>query len=137
MCLPGARALVALTVGSLLIAAACHQPAAPGSNARFRIHDDTPDTYRVEISRSASVVQADSLQRSQLPRWVVGTPQAGDGGYNAPWNWHLEPSSVFFAEVTIEACQTNARLLEASLSYWLSYPLRQVCVWGTVDARER
>jgi hypothetical protein len=135
MWLPGARIRVALTAGSLLIAAACRQPAAPSANARFRIRDVAPDTFRIEISHSAAVVQAESLQQDQQPRIVVGVPQAGDAGYNAPWHWHLEPSSVGFAEVTIEACQTTARLLEASLSYWLSFG--QVCIEGTVDARER
>jgi hypothetical protein len=68
-------------------------------------------------------------------RWVVSTPLRGDGGFNAPRNWHLDPASIHFAEVTIEACQSTPQFLEDNLDYWIDF--NQVCIWAMVDKRER
>jgi hypothetical protein len=65
-------------------------------------------------------------------RWVLGAPRRGDGGFNAPWTWHIDPASVSFAEVTIEACQTTASAVEEDLEYWIGFG--QVCIWGVVEA---
>jgi len=37
-------------------------------------------------------------------RIVNGIVRAGDGGFNSPWPWHLDPATVQFADVTIELC---------------------------------
>lgn len=65
----------------------------------------------------------------------MGTPRRGDGGFNAPWVWHLDPATISFAEVTIEACQTRASAVEEDLDYWIEFG--QVCVSGVVETRER
>jgi len=90
---------------------------------------------RLHVASPDGLAQADSLLRSGAARWAVGTPRRGDGGFNAPWNWHLDPATVAFAEVTIEACQTRPPAVERDLDYWIMFG--QVCLWGTIESRER
>ena len=35
---------------------------------------------------------------------VNGKLARGDGGFNIPWLWHLEPDSLTMAKVSIEHC---------------------------------
>jgi hypothetical protein len=78
--------------------------------------------------------EARDLLRSGEERWVVGLLVRGNGGYNRPWGWHFEPSSVRFAEVTAEGCQTAAAAIDGDLEYWLRYGY--VCVGGRIEAEE-
>jgi hypothetical protein len=71
--------------------------------------------------------------QSGATRSATGTLRRGDGGFNAPWPWHLDPATVTFAEFTIEACQTAAGAIADGIDYWISFG--QVCISGVVEAR--
>ena len=117
-----------------LIVLACSQAAAPNQYTRFRLRDNvTSDRFQVEIAGRGAVAQADSLIRSQVPRYVIGKPVAGDGGYNAPWHWHLDPNSIAFGESVIEVCMTTAPSVEQALDSWTRLGL--VCIEAVVEAR--
>lgn len=122
--------LVTLALGSCIDSSAAPQP-----GDRFRFSDPNHSEYvRLEVADSATTAQAESLLRSRQARWAIGKPVRGDGGFNAPWHWHLDPATVAFAEFTIEACQTWPSAVEQDLDYWIGFG--DVCLWGTVDARE-
>lgn len=104
----------------------------PGGRFAFR-ESVSGDLVRVQVSNPTGLNAAEDLLESGAARWVLGTPRRGDGGFNAPWSWHLDPASIAFAEVTIEACQTRASGVEEDLDYWIQFG--QVCIWGTVEAR--
>lgn len=89
-----------------------------------------PDSMLLAITSAAVRQQADSLVSSGAIRWVVGKSVQGDGGFNTGWSWHLDPATIGFAEITIEACQTWPSAIEQNLSYWLTFGT--VCVSGTV-----
>lgn len=114
------KMLSLLFVVAGLLAAGCGDDSPPGLNpsgpALFRIRYDTPpnDLFRVEITDSLTVLEAERLLQSGEGRFVAGRPLRGDGGFNAPWNWHLDPNTVVFAEGTVEACQTSPGALEGS-----------------------
>jgi hypothetical protein len=61
---------------------------------------------------------------------VTGTVVKGDGGFNSPWSWHLDPSSVRMAEVTIELCDGTPNLVEENLDYWLD-TAHTYCPWSS------
>ena len=104
--------------------------------ARFTFRDPlTQDVVRLEITGSNGLQEAEALLQSGQERWAVGTPRRGNGGFNSPWTWHLDPASISFAEITIEACQSAASAVADDLDYWINFG--QVCLWGTVEARER
>jgi hypothetical protein len=45
---------------------------------------------------------------------------AGDGGYNYPWSWHLDPDTIQFADAAIEVCDGLPIIVESDLDYWLN-----------------
>lgn len=51
------------------------------------------------------------------------------GQFNAPWSWHLQPSSIEFADHTTELCDGTPSYLEANLDEWISKVVRY-CPWS-------
>lgn len=126
---------------SIVVAAAitlaclsCNDGTDPGTGARFVFRDPaTNDVVRLGITNPDGLQQADALLSSGVAQWAIGTPRRGDGGFNGPWTWHLDPASVTFADVTIEACQTAMSAIDDDLDYWINFG--QVCIWGVVEGR--
>ena len=129
------RLTVAFVVGLITLASpSCSDSTDPVASASFSFRDPlTQDVVRLEISTPQALDQAEDLLRTGVAMWAIGTPKRGDGGFNAPWTWHIDPASVTFAEVTIEACQTAASAIDDDLDYWINFG--QVCIWGVVEAR--
>lgn len=118
-----------------LAAAGCGDSTGPDA-ARFTFRDPvTQDVVRLEITNEEGLAQAEDLLSSGTAMWAIGTPRRGDGGFNSPWPWHIDPASVTFAEVTIEACQTAMSAIDDDLDYWIDFG--QVCIWGVVEGRDR
>jgi hypothetical protein len=61
---------------------------------------------------------------------VTGTLVKGDGGFNSPWSWHLDPSSVRMAESSIELCDGTPSCVEENLDYWLD-TVHTYCPWSS------
>lgn len=53
----------------------------------------------------------------------------GDGGFNTPWSWHLDPATVYVADTAIELCDGRPSMVEENLGYWLG-TVKQYCPWG-------
>lgn len=127
------RGLRSIVAGVIALAfTGCSDATDPPTRARFVFRNPaTNDVVRLEISNPNGLTQADALLRSGVAQWALGTPRRGDGGFNAPWTWHIDPASVTFAEVTIEACQTAMSAIDDDLDYWIDFG--QVCIWGVVE----
>jgi hypothetical protein len=123
-----------LVLSALILAGvACSDSSGP-EDARFVFRDPlTQDVVRLEITNSEGLAQAEDLLRSGEARWALGTIKRGDGGFNGPWTWHIDPATITFAEVTIEACQTAMSAIDDDLDYWIDFG--QVCIWGVVETR--
>jgi pimeloyl-ACP methyl ester carboxylesterase len=61
---------------------------------------------------------------------ITGKLAQGDGGFNSPWPWHLEPDSVRMAEVSIELCDGRPSLIEEDLDYWIE-TVGSYCPWSS------
>ena len=70
-----------------------------------------------------------SMLRGERSGIVIGELRAGDGGFNKPWSWHLDPDTVSIADATIELCDGMPSFVEAELDYWLSV-VKRYCPWG-------
>ena len=67
------------------------------------------------------------------PALHTSTPlRRGDGGFNAPWSWHLDPAETRFVEAAIEVCDGTPSYVEAHLAEFPTY-----CPWGARIVRER
>ena len=125
--------LLGVVVGMALGFAGCSDSTAPPQGARFVFRESlTADVIRIDVTDPTALAEAERLRQSGEARWVLGTLRRGDGGFNAPWAWHLDPASISFAEITIEACQTAASAIADDIDYWIGFG--QVCIWGVVEA---
>jgi hypothetical protein len=95
----------------------------PASEA-FRVQGGSPQ-FVAAVRAQLALPQA---QRRQFPN---GRVVAGDGGHNAPWNWHLEDAEL--AEATIELCDARPSMVEADLPAWIG---QRFCPWSAYVAEE-
>lgn len=122
-----------ILAAAVLACAGCDDSTGP-EGSQFVFRDPlTQDVVRLEITNAGGRAQAEDLLASGEGRWALGTLKRGDGGFNAPWTWHIDPATVTFAEVTIEACQTAMSAIDDDLDYWIDFG--QVCIWGVVEGR--
>jgi hypothetical protein len=62
--------------------------------------------------------------------FVVGRLVIGNGGFNSPWSWHLDPDDVTMAEFAIELCDGTPSEVEHNLPYWL-FQVETFCPWSS------
>ncbi len=43
-----------------------------------------------------------SMMRGEREGIIMGEIRKGDGGFNKPWSWHLDPDTVKIVDLTIE-----------------------------------
>jgi hypothetical protein len=65
-------------------------------------------------------------------RFPIGPLRAGDGGFNAPWSWHLDPAEVRMTEAAIELCDGLPSYVEAHRADFATY-----CPWAARVVAER
>jgi hypothetical protein len=99
---------------------------------------EAPPTFRIEVSGEHFVIQVESpAQVSALETRLAsgaegvisGQLVSGDGGFNAPWSWHMAPATVEAPDLAIEVCDGRPSMVEADLPYWLD-TVGQFCPWG-------
>jgi hypothetical protein len=76
------------------------------------------EVFRILLRDSASIAQARAVLGSGNRRIVSGALASGNGGFNAPWSWHLDPDTVRFPEVAIELCDGCPSDVEANGGNW-------------------
>lgn len=62
--------------------------------------------------------------------FVSGRLVIGNGGFNSPWSWHLDPDDVTMAEFAIELCDGTPSEVENNLPYWL-FQVETFCPWSS------
>ena len=128
-----ARWSTALCVSSAILACG-DDPASPQLPARYQI-EVSGETFVVQVDDDDQVRQMEARRASGAEGVVSGDLAAGDGGFNAPWGWHMAPSTVHAPDVAIEVCDGRPSMVEEDLAYWLN-TVERFCPWGaTVVAR--
>jgi hypothetical protein len=51
----------------------------------------------------------------------IGPLHAGNGGFNAPWSWQMDPTTTRFAEAGIEVCDGRPPYVEAHRADYQTY----------------
>jgi hypothetical protein len=63
------------------------------------------ETYKVELITPELVETAEGLLAGEIdPRVPNGMVVRDDPGPNAPWSWHIDPTTFEWAEMTTEVC---------------------------------
>jgi hypothetical protein len=120
--------LTALIAGS---SAACdNDPTYPDDMAVFEIEVAGGERFHIGLTQSAEIARASALLASGAENNVHGTLRRGDGGFNSPYTWHLEPGSVTFPDLSMEVCDGRPQSdVQSDVSYWVD-TVRYYCPWG-------
>jgi hypothetical protein len=65
-------------------------------------------------------------------QFPIGPLRAGDGGFNQPWSWHLDPAETRMTEAAIEVCDGRPSYVETHLADYATY-----CPWAARIITER
>jgi hypothetical protein len=119
---------------SAAVLACDDDPASPELPARYQV-EVSGETFIVQVDDHDQAQQMEARLASGAEGVVSGELAAGDGGFNAPWSWHMIPSSVHAPDLTIEICDGRPSMVQEDLAYWLD-TVERFCPWGaTVVAR--
>ncbi len=70
--------------------------------ATFKVHDET---FKIELATPELADHAERLLAGENVSAIpLGSVVRDDPGPNAPWTWHVDPTTVQFADMTIEVC---------------------------------
>lgn len=131
------RSAPILTLALALVLGGCDgSTAAPEEKAAFTI-EVSGEHFTVEVETSAQAQELQARLDGGVEGVVTGDLAGGDGGFNQPWSWHLDPSTVHAVDMAIELCDGRPSMVEESLDYWLN-TVGRFCPWGArVTARVR
>jgi hypothetical protein len=119
---------VLILCASVALVACDGSSTGPDGSAVFVV-DVEGETFRIRLEDSDRIDQARRILRGEEPqRTVTGSLEAGDGGFNDPWSWHLVPETVEFVEHTIELCDGLPSFVEEELDEWLNN-VGTYCPW--------
>ncbi len=62
------------------------------------------ETFTMRLTDPPTIALAEDALRGRVIRFPSGPLRRGDGGFNAPWSWHLDPAETRMVEVAIEVC---------------------------------
>lgn len=83
----------------------------------FVVRAQDPDTIRLGFD----------VLNGRAQRFPIGSLVPGNGGFNAPWSWHVDPTSLRLTEVAIEVCDGRPSYVEAHVN---EYAHTGYCPWG-------
>ena len=106
------RRVALVAVALMLGGCAPAEPADPEPVvATFEVAGD--ETYKVELATPELIEHAQQLLAGeQVAAIPNGTVVRDDPGVNEPWSWHIDPSTLAFADATIEVCDGLPQFVE-------------------------
>lgn len=116
------------TLFALLLAAsllpACSSPTEPSSRADFIVSVEG-EQFVLRLTDPETIQLAEENLQGRNQKFPNGPLRQGNGGFNAPWTWHLDPAQTRMVDVAIEVCDGRPSYVEAHESEFPRY-----CPWG-------
>jgi hypothetical protein len=105
-------------------------PVSPSPGAVFEVEVARQETFRIALDDPALIATAEQRLDDKTEGIVHGTLARGDGGFNAPYTWHLKPETITFPDQAIEVCSGRPMSdVESDLAYWVD-TIGIYCPWG-------
>lgn len=121
------RLLLLVTLVAAAAPAGCADTAAPEPPVEYEI-EVSGETFTVRAELQAEVDGLEARLASDSVGMVLGTLATGDGGFNAPWSWHMVPGTVETPDVTNALCDGLPSDVEQATDYWINV-IGQYCPW--------
>lgn len=87
------------------------------------------ERFRLRTSNPATASALDARRWSGTVGVVAGRIVRGDGGFNTPWSWHLDPLSIEVPNASIELCDGRPSMVQSDLDYWVD-TVHTFCPWS-------
>lgn len=87
------------------------------------------ENFRIRTTDPAIATKLNQRRNSATRGVVSGRLIRGNGGFNAPWTWHLDPASIEVPDVSMELCDGRPSMVQGSIDYWVD-TVRFYCPWG-------
>ena len=87
------------------------------------------ERFRLRTSNPATASALDARRRSGTVGVVAGRLVRGDGGFNVPWGWYLDPASIEVPQAAIELCDGRPSMVQSDLDYWVD-TVQSYCPWS-------
>jgi len=122
--------MVSVTLSRLLllvvviVAAGCSSPTQPAGVADFVV-DVAGERFVLRLTDAETIRLAEANLLGRNSMFPLGPLRAGNGGFNAPWTWHLDPAETRLVELAIEVCDGRPSYVEGHQSDYPTY-----CPWG-------
>jgi hypothetical protein len=100
-------------------------------HAEFVVDVDS-EIFIARISDPETITQFRDAVAGRAEGFPAGPLRSGDGGFNAPWTWHLDPAETRLVEAAIEVCDGRPSYVETHQSEFPTY-----CPWAARVVRER
>ena len=107
------------------LAGACSRTTAPSPRPAEFVVDVVGERFVVRLTDPETIARAEDSLRGRRSTFPAGPLRPGDGGFNAPWTWHLDPDQTRFVEAAIEVCDGRPSYIETHQAEFPSY-----CPWG-------
>jgi len=100
----------------------------PGKS--FILQTDNGDKFNVYATDPKAIQLLTDNYYGLNNMFVTGRLVIGNGGFNSPWSWHLDPDDVTMTEFAIELCDGTPSEVEHNLPYWL-FQVETFCPWSS------
>jgi hypothetical protein len=90
------------------------------------------ERFTLRSTDAATIAQLREAVGGRRQGFPIGPLRGGDGGFNAPWTWHLDPAETRFTEAAIEVCDGQPSYVEQHQADFPTY-----CPWGARIVAER
>lgn len=121
--------MVALAMGVLILAACSNGPSEAEADFVVSV---VGETFVLRVRDAETIRLAREALEGRRQMFPIGPLLMGDGGFNAPWSWHLDPDQVRMTEAAIELCDGLPSYVEAHRPDFPTY-----CPWAARIVSER
>jgi hypothetical protein len=123
------RSVAGLVLSVAAVAGCASTP--DGARADFVVRVES-ETFMVRVTDPETILAFRAAAAGGRSGFPIGPLRRGDGGFNAPWSWHLDPDETRLTEAAIEVCDGMPSYVQAHLDDFPTY-----CPWGARIVEER
>lgn len=109
----------------LALAGGCSGPSTPSPGPAEFVIDVAGERFVVRLTDPETIARAEDTLRGRRSSFPAGPLRPGNGGFNAPWTWHLDLDQTPFVEAAIEVCDGRPSYVETHQPDFRTY-----CPWG-------